>query len=174
MMAFMESAVTEIQKVRSDCDAFDPFHDKVCCRGCLWLAYVRSTWGEFRKEMRTLPKQELSIEIRYVDSVHVNDIDVFETRKSKVFENLTAKATGSYNENPVCFKICLCLCKSQRYERGAGETSSASKNGGVKGPACCMKRSMAVHLDVQSTTRPFPFCNGSPSAWSAECRGRGE
>lgn len=63
MMTCIESAVTEVRNVRSDCDAFDPFHDKVCCRGCLWLAYIRGTWGEFRKEMRTLPKQELSIEI---------------------------------------------------------------------------------------------------------------
>ena len=47
-----------------------------------------------------LPEQELSVEVRNVDRVHVDDVDVLESRERKVLEDLTAQAAGSNDQDP--------------------------------------------------------------------------
>lgn len=44
---------------------------------------------------RSTPEQELAVEVRDVDSVQIDHIDVAKARQSKVFQQLATQATGS-------------------------------------------------------------------------------
>jgi len=77
---------------------------------------------------RAIPKQELPVEIGYIDGVHINDIDLFEAGKGKILENLTAEAAGSNDEDSVCFKIALCL------DKGVSKTHRQGRGGRGEGP----------------------------------------
>lgn len=46
-----------------------------------------------------LPKEELAVEVGDVDSVHVNYVDVAETRKGEVLEQFATQATSAHAQN---------------------------------------------------------------------------
>ena len=44
------------------------------------------------------PEKELSIQVRHIDCIHVNDVYVAETGQGQVFQELTAKTTSTHAE----------------------------------------------------------------------------
>jgi hypothetical protein len=106
-------------------------------------------WGEQGR-----PEEKLAIQIRYVNGVHVNHMNILEARKSQVLENLATKAAGSNDEYFVGCKTLGSLDISSNEIR---ETSEPSKKSGVYCPGRLSIRSMVLHLNSQSEWAPFPF-----------------
>lgn len=55
-----------------------------------------------RNGYRSVPEQELSIEITDINRVHVNYMDILEPRERKISQYFTSKTTGSDDQ-----KLCL-------------------------------------------------------------------
>ena len=93
------------------------------------------------------PEEKLAIQIRHINGVHVNHINILESRKGQVLQNLATQAASSNDEY-------LVGCKTfERLDISSdviGETSEPSNNSGVYGPGRLSIRSMVLHLDSQS------------------------
>ena len=98
---------------------------------------------------RSSPKEELSIEIGDINSVHINDMNLLETGEREIFEDFTTQAACTYDQNLVGVEIISCLAPSA-HEGDLLSTSVPSKDGSVKGPDLLKIRSMVLHLDFQS------------------------
>ena len=46
-----------------------------------------------------LPKQELSVQIRQLDDIHVDYVDVFEAHEAAVFEDFAAQASRTHDQD---------------------------------------------------------------------------
>ena len=49
--------------------------------------------------MLSLPKQKLSVQIRYINPVHIDNFQVLEPRKGQILEQLTTQSTRSNNQH---------------------------------------------------------------------------
>lgn len=45
------------------------------------------------------PKEKLTVKVAYINSVHVNDVNVLESREREIGKNLAAKSAGTNDED---------------------------------------------------------------------------
>lgn len=69
--------------MRDNLHPWAPLHDKL-------RHYIRLELSDI-----FLSEQELPIEIRQINCVHIDQVDVPDTRHGKVLDNLTSQTTGS-------------------------------------------------------------------------------
>ena len=73
--------------VGGDAHALDAPHDKLGGDGRLGSAYVGLT------------EEELAVQVRHVDRIHVDHVDQTKAREREVFEQLAAETTGANDED---------------------------------------------------------------------------
>ena len=56
---------------------------------------MRNGWGR----RLYVPEEELSIEVGYVDGVHIDDVQLLEAGEGQVLEELAAEPARAHNQN---------------------------------------------------------------------------
>jgi hypothetical protein len=78
--------VLDLANVWCDLAAWHSFHDKLSRHARFCLANIFGA------------EQELAVEVRYVNGVHVDNVDVAEARQSQVLEDLASKTTSTNDQ----------------------------------------------------------------------------
>jgi len=80
--------VLDFANVWCDLAAWHSFHDKLSRHARLRLSNIFCA------------EQELAVEVRYVNGVHVDNVDVAEARQSQVLEDLASETASTNHKEP--------------------------------------------------------------------------